>query len=61
MASNISSESTESDKLTQLIEIGRHCGVSCDDVAWLVGKEQTGTISDEERDELRRLRRLEVL
>lgn len=44
-----------------LIEIGRACGASCDDVALLVGREQTGTISDDERNELRRLRRLEVI
>jgi hypothetical protein len=44
-----------------LIEIGRAFGVSWDDVALLVGREQTGVLSDEERDELRRLRRLEVV
>ncbi len=64
MPANISGNATGSTDIDphDLIEIGRACGAAtCDDVAFLVGREQTGTISEEERDELQRLRRLEVI
>lgn len=46
----------------ELINLGKACGVNiCDDVALLVGREQSGCLSDEDREELQRLRRLEVI
>ncbi|MBY0549586.1 MAG: hypothetical protein K2W95_20075 [Candidatus Obscuribacterales bacterium] len=46
----------------EMIELGRSCGVDTyDDVALLVGREQSGCLSDEDRQELQRLRRLEVI
>lgn len=59
-ASSVPYNEAEAEKL-DLIEVGRACGALWDDVALLVGREQAGVLSEEERDELQRLRRLEVV
>lgn len=62
MSANHFAAGNSEPKEHDLIELGRACGAqTCDDVALLVGREQSGCITDEEREELRRLRRLEVI
>lgn len=62
MSANRPGAHTPERREQELIELGRSCGVNnCDDVALLVGREQSGCLSDEDREELQRLRRLEVI